>query len=170
MSSSSGGRDRDKNRTYKSGATKRKAREERVARESKALSKVPKISELFPKSSGGNATGSSEDRVTDFQPPQQDEDASGESTTPISTTVTDSVPEEPGMFAESLTSDDPSSCTDAYSSDLGLWPASVSDSMREYWATKGSSQCRNSNADFSASSTRYEGENYSRQCQKSLFT
>ena len=40
---SSGGRDRDKNRQYDSGAAKRKAREERAARESEVLSKVPKI-------------------------------------------------------------------------------------------------------------------------------
>ena len=51
-------------RKYESGAAKRKAKEERVARESKVLSKVPKISTLFsPKTSvgniGGNATGSS---------------------------------------------------------------------------------------------------------------
>ena len=55
--------------------------------------------------SSGNATGISVDRVTDLQPPRQDEDASAcsrESTALISTTVTDSVPEEPGMFAESL--------------------------------------------------------------------
>ena len=49
MSSTSGGnrRDCDKNRKYASGAAKRKAKEERIARESKVLSKVPKISELF---------------------------------------------------------------------------------------------------------------------------
>ena len=53
-----GGRDRDKNRKYESGAAKRKAKEERVVRKSKALSKVPKISTLFsPKTSGGNIGG-----------------------------------------------------------------------------------------------------------------
>ena len=56
------GRDRDKNHKYESGAAKRKAKEERVARESKVLNKVPKISTLFsPKTSvgniGGDATG-----------------------------------------------------------------------------------------------------------------
>ena len=34
----SGGRDRDKSRKYASGAAKRKAKEERLARESKVLS------------------------------------------------------------------------------------------------------------------------------------
>ena len=32
--------------------------------------------------------------------------------------------------------------------------------MREYWAAKGSGQCNNSDADFSASSTRFKGEKY----------
>ena len=176
-SAGSGGRDRDKNRKYVSGAAKRKAREERVSRESKALSKVPKISELFsPKSSGGNEIGSSVDVVSDFQPQQNDEGASGESTistAAMSTTMTDSVPQPHNISTESLPSDDSASfSTDAseYSCDLGFWPASVSDRMREYWAAKGSSQCRNSDADFCATSTRFEGESYNRQCQRSLFT
>ena len=63
-------------------------------------------------------------------------------------------------------SDDSSSSTDAYSRDLGMWPVNTSDSMREYWAAKGSSECRNTDADFSASSCTFEGKNYKRQCQK----
>ena len=43
----SGGRDCDKSCKYASGAAKRKAKEEQLARESKVLSKVPKISEMF---------------------------------------------------------------------------------------------------------------------------
>ena len=42
--------------------------------------------------------------------------------------------------------------------------------MREYWAVKGSSGCVNSNADFGKTFTRFEGDSYNRQCQKSLFT
>jgi hypothetical protein len=41
--------------------------------------------------------------------------------------------------------------------------------MREYWIAKGSSECQNLDADFSATSTRFEGEKYNQQCQKSLF-
>ncbi|CAB4044185.1 Hypothetical predicted protein, partial [Paramuricea clavata] len=58
----------------------------------------------------------------------------------------------------------------SYLSDLGLWPTLVSKNMREYWIAKGSSECQNLDADFSATSTRFEGEKYNRQCQKSLFT
>jgi hypothetical protein len=111
---------------------------------------VPKISELFsPKSSGVNETGSSVDVVSDFQPQQNNEGASGESTistAAMSTTMTDSVPQPHNISTESLPSDDPASfSTDAseYSCDLGFWPASVLDRMREHWAAKGSSQCRN---------------------------
>ena len=152
----------------------RNAREERVSQESKALSKVPKISELFsPKSSSGNETGSSVNVISDFQPQQNSEGASGESTAAISTatmstTMTDSVPQPHNISTKSLPSDDPASfSTDAseYSCDLWFWPASVSDRMREYWAAKGSSQCRNSDVDFSTTSTRFEGENYNWQCQ-----
>ena len=140
----SGGRDIDKHRKYNSGAAKRKAREEREARESEVLSKVPKISELFfPESNAAIPT--------------------------IPSTETYSAPIPPELTATFLTSDDPSS-SNSYSFDLGLWPVNVSDSMREYWAAKGSGQCNNSDADFSASSTRFEGEKYNRQCQKSLFT
>ena len=56
----------------------------RVVRESKE----PKISELFPGGSSGNATGISVDHITDLEPPQQDEDSSacsGESTNLIAT-------------------------------------------------------------------------------------
>ena len=43
----SGGRDHDKSCKYASGAAKRKAKEEeRLAQESKVLSKVPKISKI----------------------------------------------------------------------------------------------------------------------------
>ena len=54
----------------------------------------------------------------------------------------DSTPE---LTATSPTSDGPSSST-SYSCDLGLWPADVLDSMREYWAAKGSGDCNNSDA------------------------
>ena len=104
-----------------------------------------------------------------MQPQQLDEGASsGESSTTatIPATEADSTPE---LTTTSPTSDDPSSST-SYSCDLGLWPADVSDSMREYWAAKGSGDCNNLDADFSASSTRFEGEKYNGQCQKSLFT
>ncbi|XP_046864353.1 uncharacterized protein LOC124458367 [Xenia sp. Carnegie-2017] len=147
MSSTSGGgnRDRDKNRKYASGAAKRKAKDERILRESKVLSKMPKISELFP--------------------PKADE---------AMTTMAEAV-EEPdtGDTSKELTSGDTSISTDnndGYSCDLGLWPTDISDNMREHWAGQGSSQCRNSDADFSATSTRYEGDAYNRRCQKTLFT
>lgn len=58
----------------------------------------------------------------------------------------------------------------SYLPDLGLWPTLVSENMRKYWIAKGSSECQNLDADFSATSTRFEGEKYNRQCQKSLFT
>ena len=54
-STGGGGRDRDKNRKYVAGAAKRKARQERESRDSKILSKLPKLSELFlPKLKYGN--------------------------------------------------------------------------------------------------------------------
>ena len=170
-----GGRDRDKNRKYESGAAKRKAKEERVVRESKVLSKVPKISTLFfPKISGGNigdnATGCSAQALTDSQSVRNPVESAINNTATIATIVTDSVSEQSDETL-TMTSDlsgDPS--TDAYSCDLGMWPPYVSDSMREYWVGKGSSECRNLDADFSASSSKFEGDNYKRQCQKSLFT
>ena len=60
--------------------------------------------------------------------------------------------------------------SDGFACDLGMWPVEISDSMREYWAVEGSGDCVNSNADFSKTSTRFEGDSYNRQCQKSLFT
>ena len=80
-----------------------------------------------------------------MQPQQLDEGASsGESSTTatIPATEADSTPE---LTTTSPTSDDPSSST-SYSCDLGLWPADVLDSMREYWAAKGSGDCNNSDA------------------------
>ena len=133
-----GGRDRDKNRKYESGAAKRKAKEERVVRESKVLSKVPKISTLFfPKTSGvnigDNATGCSAQALTDSQSVRNPVESAINNTATIATIVTDSVPEQSDETL-TMTSDlsgDPS--TDAYSCDLGMWPPCVSDSMREYW-------------------------------------
>ncbi|CAB4019206.1 zinc finger MYM-type 1-like [Paramuricea clavata] len=164
-----GGRDRDKNHKYESGAAKRKAKLERVVQESKVLSKVPKISTLFfPKTSGGNigdnATGCSAQAL------RNPVESAVNNTATIATIVTDSVPEQSDETL-TITSDlsgDPS--TDAYSCDLGMWPPYVSDSMRKYWVAKGSSECRNLDADFSPSSSKFEGDNYKRQCQKSLFT
>ncbi|XP_046862046.1 zinc finger MYM-type protein 1-like [Xenia sp. Carnegie-2017] len=157
MSSTSGGgnRDRDKNRKYASGAAKRKAKDERILRESKVLSKMPKISELFPPKAD---EGSSELTAADE----------------AMTTMAEAV-EEPDTSdtSKELTSGDTSISTDnsdGYSCDLGLWPTDISDNMREHWAGQGSSQCRNSDADFSATSTRYEGDAYNRRCQKTLFT
>ena len=168
-----GGRDRDKNRKYESGAAKRKAKEERVVRESKVLSKVPKISTLFfPRTSGGNigdnATGCGAQALTDSQSVRNPVESAINNTATIATIVTDSVPQQSDETL-TMTSDlsgDPS--TDAYSCDLGMWPPYVSDSMREYWVAKGSSECRNLDADFSASSSKFERDNYKRQCQKSL--
>ena len=170
-----GGRDWDKNRKYESGGAKPKAKEERVARESNVLSKVPKISTLFsPKTSGGNiggnATGSSAQSLTESQSVRNPVESAISNTATIATVVTGSVPEQSDETL-TMTSDlcgDPSA--DAYSCDLGMWPPNVSDSMREYWVAKGSSECRNLDADFSASSRKFDGDTYKRQCQKSLFT
>ena len=140
-----------------SGAAERKAKEERVTRESKVLSKVPKISTVFfPKTSsgniGGNATGSSTQSLTESQSVRNPVETAISNTATIATVVTGSVPEQSDETL-TMTSDlcgDPSA--DAYSCDLGMWPPNVSDSMREYWVAKGSSECRNLDADFSASS------------------
>ena len=145
---SSGGRDRDKNRHYDSGAAKRKAREERAARESEVLSKVPKISELyFPMSSAACAgTGNIVDAVPDVQHQQHDEGvSSGESgmAATMEATEAGSALKLPYLMGTSMTLDDPSN-SNSYSSDLGLWPVNVSDSMREYWAAKDHSQNFNS--------------------------
>ncbi|CAB3990491.1 Hypothetical predicted protein [Paramuricea clavata] len=86
-----------------------------------------------------------------------------ESTSASSTTVSETIP----ATETPASSNDPS---DPHSCDLGLWPDNISNSMREYWATKGSSDCSNSDADFSATSTLLEGDKYKRQCQKSMFT
>ena len=79
-------------------------------------------------------------------------------------------PEQFELSDQFFKSDSPSTSTGAYSCDLGMWPACISDRMREFWAAKGSSECRNMDADFSESSYQFEGENYKRQCNKSLFT
>ncbi|CAB3979860.1 Hypothetical predicted protein [Paramuricea clavata] len=50
-----GGRDRDKGRKYQSGSGKRKAKEERAAREKKVLSKMPKISEMLSATKTSNS-------------------------------------------------------------------------------------------------------------------
>ena len=170
-----GGRDRDENRKYESGAAKRKAKEERVPQECKVLSKVPKISSLFsPKTSGGNiggnATGSSAQSFTESQSVRNPVESAISNTATIATVVTGSVPEQSDetLTMTSGLCDDPSA--DAYSCDLGMWPPNVSDSMRGYWVTKGSSECRNLDADFSASSRKFDGDTYKRQCQKNLFT
>ena len=87
------------------------------------------------------------------------------------TIVTDSVPEQSDetlTMTSDLSGGDPS--TDAYSCDLGMWPPNVLDSMRECWVAKGSSECRNLDADFSTSSNKFEGDTYKCQCQKSLFS
>ena len=114
-----------------------------------------------------------------MQPLQYDESASSELTTSTEasttcSTSTTTVPEKPDKSTELVTADDgPSSSTDdsdGFACDLGMWPAEISDSMREYWAVKGSGDCVNSNADFSKTSTRFEGDSYNRQCRKGLFT
>ena len=84
--------------------------------------------------------------------------------------MTGSVPEQSDetlTMTSDLCGDPPA---DAYSCDLGMWLPNVSDSMREFWVAIGSSECRNLDADFSASSRKFDGDTYKRQCQKSLFT
>ena len=176
----SGGRDRDKSRKYASGAAKRKAKEERLARESKVLSKVPRISEMFSPTatsrvgdSAGDAPCKSTD-AQDLQPLQSDELTTSTEASTTCSTWTTTVPEKPDKPTELVTADDRLSSStdnsDGFACDLGMWPVEISDSMREYWAVKGSGDCANSNADFSKTSTRFEGDSYNRQCQKSLFT
>jgi hypothetical protein len=121
------------------------------------LSKVPKISTLFASSSSastvsdetGDLGGRSSDVPPDMTSQHGDEGASELSTTNVPTAIT--AAERP------VTSNDP---FDPYSCDLGLWPNTISNSMREYWGTKGSSDCRNSDADFSSTSTLPEGDKY----------
>ena len=181
----SGGHDHAKSCKCASGAAKRKAKEERLSRESKVLSKVPKISEMFSPTatsrvgdSAGDAPCKSTD-AQDLQLLQFDESVSTELTTSteVSTrcsTWTTTVPEKPDKSTELVTADNRLSSSndnsDGFACDLGMWPVEISDSMREYWAVKGSGDCGNSKADFSKTSTRFEGDSYNRQCQKSLFT
>ena len=142
---------------------------------------MPKISELFIiKSSAGSDTGTavaeveatamslqSVDDLAEMPPMQVSEVSSecDESSANMARRAEehDSVPKPTDIPA---TSDD---LSNSFSFDLGLWPARVSSSMREYWAAEGSGQCQNLDADFSESSTRFEEEKYYRQCQKSLF-
>ena len=117
-------------------------------------------------------TGNIVDAVPDVQHQQRDEGvSSGESgmAATMEATEAGSALKLPDLMGTSMTLDDPSN-SNSYSSDLGLWPVNVSDSMREYWAAKGSEKCKHSDADFSASSTRFEGDKSNRQCQKILFT
>lgn len=175
-STGGGGRDRDKNRKYVSGAAKRKARQEFESRDSKILSKVPKISELFlPKYGDVNVIEPNVEEPTTDSPSQaHGQDAPYQFTATDNAAPTNPIPaaapEQFELSDQFLTSDSPSTSTDAYSCALGMWPACISDSMREFWAAKGSSECRNMDADFSESSHQFEGENYKRQCNKSLFT
>ena len=65
-------------------------------------------------------------------------------TATISATKAYYAPESYDLTVTSLTSDDPSS-SNSYFHDLGMWPVNVSDSMREYWAAKGSADATNRN-------------------------
>ncbi|CAB4024845.1 Hypothetical predicted protein, partial [Paramuricea clavata] len=137
-----GGRDRDKNMNL----------ERKNARQMRNV--------YYGKTSGGNigdnATGCSAQALTDSQSVRNPVESAINNTATIATIVTDSVPEQSD---ETLTMTSDLSCdpsTDAYSCDLGMWPPYVSDSLREYWVAKGSSECRNLDADFSASSSKFE--------------
>ena len=94
----------------------------------------------------------------DVQSQHHDKGATASSTTVSETKLVTETP---------VTTNDPS---DLHSCDLGLWPDNIFDSMREYWATRESGDCSNSNADFSVTSTLLQGNKYKRQCQKSMFT
>ena len=98
---------------------------------------------------------------------------STEASTACSTWTT-TVLEKPDKPTKLVTADDRLSSStdnsDGFACDLKIWPVEISDSMREYWAVKGSGDCVNSNADFSKTSTRFEGDSYNQQCLKSLFT
>lgn len=139
------------------------------------MSKVPKISTLFSlKTSGGNiggnTTGPSAQSLTESQSVRNLVESAISNTATIAAVVTGSVLEQSDETL-TMTSDlcgDPSA--DAYSCDLGMWPPNVRDSMREYCVAKGSSECRNLDADLSASSSKFDGDTYKRQCQKNLFT
>ena len=167
-----GGRDRDKGRKYQSGSGKRKAKEERAAREKKVLSKMPKISEMFSTKTSNSAVLETVDIVggthlADNLNPEIFKELE-QNTHYVDTTA------EVAAECKSVCDDDHIDTTNlnspSYLPDLGLWPTLVSENMREYWIAKGSSECQNLDADFSATSTRFEGEEYNRQCQKSLFT
>ena len=138
------GRDRDMCRQYDSGAAKRKAKEERVARETKVLTKMPKLMRLFfAKSNAGSNPGTdvAEIATTSFKsaddlaeiPPQEH----GDVATGVQEYDLVPVSETPHMPETSYSLSNPFSC------DMGIWPAHVSDSIREYWALKGSVQCQN---------------------------
>ena len=154
--------DRDIGRQYESGAAKRKAKLERVARETEVL---PKLTGLFvAKSNGDNNPGTdvaeiattslkSADDLAEIPPEEHGEVA-------IGVQEYDFVPETPDTPLTPYNLFNPFSC------DMGIWPAHVSDSMREYWTPKGSVQYQNLDKEFSESSTRFEGEKYNRQCLK----
>ena len=63
------------------------------------------------------------------------------------------------------------SCTEfrQYVSDIGLWE-NIDDTMREYWAEKGSSECQNADTNFNASGVVFGTESFTRHCSLSCFT
>jgi hypothetical protein len=139
-----GGRDRDKGRKYQSGSGKRKAKEERAAREKKVLSKMPKISEMFSTKTSNSAVLETVDIVSgthlaDNLNPEIFKELE-QNTHYVDTTA------EVAAECKSVCDDDHIDTTNlnspSYLPDLGLWPTLVSENMREYWIAKGSSDAR----------------------------
>lgn len=132
---------------HKPGNIKKKERDERQRRKEEELEKIPKLHTFFSakgdKSSVVSETAASTSTASNVD--QQEQEESKPEILQRDEQVHDV------MECDQQQEDDPP-LGDLYSNDLGLWPVdSVSESLRDFFSTKGSAECQHVDSDFSNS-------------------
>ena len=179
------GRDRDKGQTHPSGYQKRQ--KNRMTEQ--MIKKLPKITTFATARSSASSSGSgssvppnmtktvvaldqSEESLNEEEPPIQTQDEMDLVTTTAASDA-NSETADTSLAALTATHDDEkveaSEELEEYPSNIGLWPANLTESFHEHWLQKGSKPCQNAKSDFKNSAVKETQRGGNRHCTAALF-
>jgi hypothetical protein len=151
-------------RSYKSGATKRKLRDEKQEKEKIEKTKLRKLTIFFPGKPSLDSTRCDDPKAVSPSIVSLSAGLSDDPKAVSPSIIQLSVSNEPKAVSPPVISS--SSLPREFSTDPMLWP-NVSPPLRRYWAGCGPSTCQNHNTDFRISARKI-GQKV-RRCSKDLF-
>ena len=128
--------------------------------------------DLVMTATASDANLETEETLNEEEPPVQTQDEMDLVTT-MAASDANSETADTSLVALTATHDDEkveaSEELEEYPSDIGLWPANLTESFHEHWLQKGSKPCQNAKSDFKNSAVKETQRGGNRHCTAALF-